>query len=131
MEFSKLHSPIGLHGLLRGWTYFLYVDDVRTSQETPMGPPLLVTGTALLFICALCSYLTGNTPISLDGLIRDSFRFLYADDGRTKQKTYLLAYTACYGNTFTFYTYMIFVRQRKHTNGPPRRDTAIALLLYM
>jgi hypothetical protein len=25
---------MGLHGLLRGWLYFLYIDDVRTSPET-------------------------------------------------------------------------------------------------
>jgi hypothetical protein len=28
---------MGLQSLLRGQFYFLYVDDVRTSQETPMG----------------------------------------------------------------------------------------------
>jgi hypothetical protein len=36
--------------------YFLYVGNVRTSQESPP-----ISGTALLFICRRCSYLTGST----------------------------------------------------------------------
>jgi hypothetical protein len=32
-NFAFLYVPVGLHGLLRGQLYFLYVDD-RTSQET-------------------------------------------------------------------------------------------------
>jgi hypothetical protein len=38
---------IGLHGLLLGWLYFLYVD-VRFSQE--LRPPRSVTGMALFFL---------------------------------------------------------------------------------
>jgi hypothetical protein len=32
---------------------------------------------------------------------RDSFAFLYADDVRTSQETYLFAFTACCGDSFT------------------------------
>jgi hypothetical protein len=31
------NTPMGLYLLFRGQLYFLFVDDVRTSQETPMG----------------------------------------------------------------------------------------------
>jgi hypothetical protein len=74
---STSHNPTGLHGLLRGQLYFLYVDDIHISQETHIwasklchgdsftfyiemmfifhrkhiyGPPNSVTGIALLFI---------------------------------------------------------------------------------
>jgi hypothetical protein len=59
-------------GFLRGYLYFLYLDGVRTSQET-CGPPGPVTGISLLFICRRFSYLTGGMRAS----------------------------TSCYGNGFT------------------------------
>jgi hypothetical protein len=79
---------------------FLYVDDVRTSQETHLwastscygdtltilyvddvvphkkhiyGLPRPVTGIALLFIFIRCSYLTRNNLIGLHGLLGDNF----------------------------------------------------------
>jgi hypothetical protein len=82
---------------------FLYVDDVRTSQETHLWasrpdtgvalsfymymlfvphrkhsfePPRPVTGIALLFICRWCSYLTGNTYVparSASGAVGDTY----------------------------------------------------------
>jgi hypothetical protein len=39
--------------------------------------------------------------------------------------------TACYRDSFTFYKYMIFVPHRKHTYGPPRPITGIALFFYV
>jgi hypothetical protein len=55
----------------------LYIDDVRTSQET---------------------YLWAST----DGY-GNSFMLLYIDDVRISQEAYLWASTACYGDRFTFY----------------------------
>jgi hypothetical protein len=37
---------------------------------------------------------------------------------------------ACYEDTFTSYMQMMFVPYRKHTYGPPRTVTGIALLVY-
>jgi hypothetical protein len=37
---------MGLHSLLRGYLYFLYVDDVRTTQETPSQETHLWASTA-------------------------------------------------------------------------------------
>jgi hypothetical protein len=72
---------MGLHGLLRDNFTFVYVDDVRTSQEAR---PL--TGIALPFICRRCSYLTGSTTC-----YGDSFTVLYVDDVRTSQEARPLA----------------------------------------
>jgi hypothetical protein len=71
---------MGLHGLLRGWLNFLYVNDARTSQKT---------------------------PYSSTACYGDSFTFLYVDDVRTSQEIYLWASTACYGNNFTLYSYIM------------------------
>jgi hypothetical protein len=49
---------------------FLYVDDVRTSQETPVVLHDLVQGQLYFSICRWCSYLTGDTPIGLHDLIQ-------------------------------------------------------------
>jgi hypothetical protein len=52
-----------------GIVYFLYVDDDRTSQETHIDLHGLLLGVALLFIYRWCSYLSGNTPINVYGLL--------------------------------------------------------------
>jgi hypothetical protein len=59
-----------LHGLLRRWLYFLYIDDVRTSQETH-----LCTYTA--------SYGDGFT------LYIYIYIYIYIYDVRTSQETHL------------------------------------------
>jgi hypothetical protein len=53
----------------------LYIDYVRTSQETHLWVPMAYYG--------------------------DSFTFLYVDFVRTSQKTYLRASVTCYGYTFS------------------------------
>jgi hypothetical protein len=53
---------MGLHGLLRRWLYFVYVDDVRTSQETHIW--------------------------ALTACYGDSFTFIYVDDVHGSQKTH-------------------------------------------
>jgi hypothetical protein len=66
-----------LHGLLREQLYFLYSDNVRTSQET-----LLSASTACY---------------------GDSFTSLYVNDVHTTQETLLYASTACYEIALLFY----------------------------
>jgi hypothetical protein len=61
----------------------------------------------------------------------DSFNFLYADDIRTSQETYIWASMACYGDRFNFYMQIIFVPHRKDTYRPLWPVTGIALLSYM
>jgi hypothetical protein len=43
------------------------------------GPPRPVTKIALLFICRRYSYLPGNTPVDLHGLLRGWLNFLYTE----------------------------------------------------
>jgi hypothetical protein len=64
-----------LHSLLRGQIYCLYVDDIRTSQETHLRASTACYG--------------------------DRFAFLYVDDVRTSVEAQLRASTAYYGNSFT------------------------------
>jgi hypothetical protein len=68
---------MGLHGMLRGQHYSLYVDDVRASHETHLWAPTASYG--------------------------DSFTYLYVDDVRTSQETHVWDSTACYGDSITFY----------------------------
>jgi hypothetical protein len=70
---------MGLHGLLRGQLYFLYVNDVHTSQEASLWT---------------------STPCC-----GDSFTFLYVDDVRTSQEAW--TFTDRYGDSFTFSTFYI------------------------
>jgi hypothetical protein len=65
---------------------FLYVDDVRTSQEAYASTACYV----------------------------DSFTFSYVDDVCTSQEIHLWASTACYGDSFTYYMYLMFAPDRKH-----------------
>jgi hypothetical protein len=62
-------NSVGLHGLLLGKLYVLYLDDIHTAQETH-----LWASTALYW---------------------GSFTSLYVDDVRTSQETNLFTSTAC------------------------------------
>jgi hypothetical protein len=75
-------------------------------------PPLPVTAIALNFICICWSYLTGNTSLCLHGLLGLVLPFIYVDDVRTSQEA--RASTACYGDSFKLYMYMLIVPDRKH-----------------
>jgi hypothetical protein len=49
-------------------------------------------------------------------------------------RKHLWASTACYRDRFNYiyiYIYMMFVRNRKHTYGPPRSVMGMAVLFYM
>jgi hypothetical protein len=87
---SYLTGGTCLHCLLRG--YFLYVYDVRTSQETHA----FTVCYGILFICRWCSYLTGDTCFHC--LLRGYF--LYVADVHTSQETHV--FTACFGDRFTY-----------------------------
>jgi hypothetical protein len=84
---------------------FLYADDLRTSQE---------------------AHLRASTAF-----YKDNFTFLYVDDNRTSQESHLWASTASCRDDFSFYTQMMFVPHRKHTYGPTRLVSGIALHVDM
>jgi hypothetical protein len=65
------------------------------------------------------------------GLLRKSFTFLYVDDVRTSQGTYLWATAVCYGKALLFYMLMMFVPHSKQAYGPPRSVTRIALSFHV
>jgi hypothetical protein len=53
------------------------------------GPPRTVNGISLLFICGLCSYLSGNTAMGFHGLLWGmALLYLYVDDVCTSQEAY-------------------------------------------
>jgi hypothetical protein len=60
------------------FTFFIYVYDVCISQETYLWASTACYRLALLFICRWCSYLTGNTPKGLHGLLLGCFYFCYS-----------------------------------------------------
>jgi hypothetical protein len=94
-------DPTGLHGLLQGKLYFLYLDVVPTSQETQ----------------AFTVY------------YGDSLTFLYVGYVRISQDTQ--AFTGCNGDSFTFLYVYMFVPYRKRTFGFPRPVTGMVIFLYM
>jgi hypothetical protein len=82
---------------------FLYVDDVRTSQET-----YIRTSTAC-YPKSFNSLYVDDVHSSQETYLRTwkacygvSCTFLYVDDVRTSQETHLQASTACYAKSFTF-----------------------------
>jgi hypothetical protein len=79
--------------------------DIRTSQETH------------LWACTVC--------------YGDSYTFLYVHDVRTSQEKHLWASTVCCGDSYTFLYVHMSVPHRKHTYGPPRSVTGIAILSCM
>jgi hypothetical protein len=83
----------------------LYLDEVRTSQETD------------LWSSTACH--------------RDSFISLYVYDIRTSEETHLEDSRSSYGNSFTLHTHMMFVRHRRHTYGPTRPATGINVLFIL
>jgi hypothetical protein len=68
---------MGLHSVLQRYLYFVYVDDVRTSQETPLGSNSLLTRI---------------------------FFFVYVDGVRTSQETRLWASATCCWDSFIMLT---------------------------
>jgi hypothetical protein len=113
----------------RAFITFLYIDEVRASQETHLWASTACYGDSftLLYADDVCTsqetHLWASTARYGDGFtlfyaddVRtsqethlwastarygDSFTLLYADDVRTSQETHLRASTACYGDSFT------------------------------
>jgi hypothetical protein len=54
---------------------FIYIDDVRTSQGTPMGLHGQLRGQLYFLIRRWCWYLTGNTSMDFHGLLRGELYF--------------------------------------------------------
>jgi hypothetical protein len=86
------------------WIYFLYVDDIRTSQET-------------------CLY-------SSTASYREGFSFLYVNDVHTSKETLLCDSTASYGHTFFLFCMKImFVTHRGQARGSLLPATGIPLCM--
>jgi hypothetical protein len=86
--------------------------------------PLSFTGTALLYLYAWCSYLSGTT--SLHCLLQGQLYFAYMYDVRTSLEAQ--AFTACCRDSFTLLVCMKFVPHRKHKAPLSVTETA---LLYL
>jgi hypothetical protein len=81
---------------------FLYVDDVRTSQETRLWASTACYEGSFTFLYVDDVRPSQGGQFSM-ACYKDSFTFLCVDDVRTSQETHLRACTACYGDSFTFY----------------------------
>jgi hypothetical protein len=99
---------IGLHGLLRGYLYYLYVDMFVPHRKHTYRPPRPITEIALLLyvdnVCTsqeTCIYIYIYICIGLHGLLRGYLYYLDVD---------------------------MFVPHRKHIYRPPRPVTGIAFL---
>jgi hypothetical protein len=118
--------------------YMIFVSHKKHAYE--ISRP--VTGTALLFVCRWCSYLTGNAPMSLYSLLQGQLFFFYVEDVGTSQKTCLWApppvtetalFTACKWRSYL--TGDIRIVHNGHLTGialppyrPPRPATRRAQL---
>jgi hypothetical protein len=94
----------GIHGLLQGWLYLLYVDDDRTSQEPQASTACYGDRFTFLYVDDVRTPQETHLWTSTT-CYRDNFTFLYIDDVRTSQET--LVFTVCYGESFPFY-YLTF-----------------------
>jgi predicted RNA-binding Zn ribbon-like protein len=72
---------------------FLYVVNIRSSQETRLWASMACYG--------------------------DSYTFLYVVSIRSSQETRLWVSMASYGDSYTFYMWLVFVAHRKHAYGSP------------
>jgi hypothetical protein len=70
-SYLLLNIPTNLHGLLPGQLCFLYVDDIRTSQESHLRVSMVCYENIITFYLLMMFDLTGNTyepPWSLTGI---------------------------------------------------------------
>jgi hypothetical protein len=100
------YNPIGLHG--------------RSISATALHLYML-----MMFIPHRKHTYTPQPPVTGITLLSS-----HVDDVRTSQETLIWSSRACYEYSFTFYMWMMFVPDRKHTYWPPRSVTGIALLFY-
>jgi hypothetical protein len=91
---------MGLHGFLRDSFTFLYVDNVRTSQEAHLWAftACYRDSFTFLYVDDLCT--SQETRLWAFSFLRDSFTFLYVDNVRSSQEAHLWAFTACYRDSF-------------------------------
>jgi hypothetical protein len=82
------------------WTmFFLYVDDVGTSQETHLWASTACYG--VLYFLYAYDVRTSQGAWASTACYGNSFTFLYVDDVRTSQEAH--ASTADYWDSFAFY----------------------------
>jgi hypothetical protein len=101
---------------------FLYVDDVRTSEETHLLASTACYRSSFTFLNIDDVRTTQKTSVGFHGLLRLELYFLYIDDVRISQETHLWTSTACYRDNFTFLN-IGYVR--------PRPVTCISILSYI
>jgi hypothetical protein len=83
-------------------------------RKDTSGTPRPVTGIALLFLVQMMFVPHMKLRMGHHGLLRGFLYFVYADNVHTSQETPLWASTACYGDRFIFYMWMMFVSHWKH-----------------
>jgi hypothetical protein len=62
--------PVNLHGQLPGQLYFLYISDVRTSQETHLRASTAYYLDSFTFLYVGDVHTSEETPVGLHGLLR-------------------------------------------------------------
>jgi hypothetical protein len=108
--------PYGPPSPVTGIALFLYVDDVRTSQETHLWASTPLRGDNLTFLyvydihASQEAHLWASTP-----RYGDRFTFSYVDSVHSSEETHLWASTTCYGVRFAFdftFTHILLLLSR-------------------
>jgi hypothetical protein len=81
------HNLRGLHALLLKQRYFLYTDDVGTSQEISLWASTVCYGDSFTLLYVDDVRTSQETPKASTASYEDSFTFLYVDDVCTSQET--------------------------------------------
>jgi hypothetical protein len=92
------HNPLKASTASYGDSFtFLYLDDVRTSQETHIWTPTACYVDRFIFYIYIYVRTSQETYLrNSTACYRDSFTFLYVDHVRASQKTHVQLSTACY-----------------------------------
>jgi hypothetical protein len=90
--------------MLRDSITFLYVDDIRTSQETHLRASTACCGDSFTFLYVDDVRISQEPHLwASKACYGDSFTFVYKDAVRISQETQVWASKACYGDSFTFH----------------------------
>jgi hypothetical protein len=96
--YSTPHNSMGLHCLLRGYLYFVYADDICTSQKIHLCASTSCYGDSFTSPGIYDVRTSQNTHLCVSMLCHgDSFTFLYLDYICTSQEAHLCTAKICYG----------------------------------
>jgi hypothetical protein len=116
-------QPFGSRGLLQGQLCFLYVYDVRTSQEAHASTVCYGHSFAFLYVDDVRTSQKAHASTVCYG---HRFAFLYVDDVRTSKEAH--ASTVCYGHRFAFlYVYDVRTSQEAHASTVCYEDSFVFL----